>query len=78
VTPPSFRIELLGDAHDRALFRCGDTVLGRYFQTQATQDIRRRVVNCFVAVEEAGGGDQAVAALPNITRGSHRPPNHAN
>ncbi len=52
MTPP-FRIEPLGDVHDRAAFRCGEEALDRYFQTQATQDIRRRVANCFVAVEEA-------------------------
>jgi ribosomal protein S18 acetylase RimI-like enzyme len=52
---PPFRIEPLGDAHDRVSFRCGEAVLDRYFQTQATQDIRRRVANCFVAVEMATG-----------------------
>jgi hypothetical protein len=29
------------------------SALDRYFQTQATQDIRRRIANCFVAVETA-------------------------
>jgi ribosomal protein S18 acetylase RimI-like enzyme len=50
-----FRIEPLGDAHERGAFRCGEEALDRYFQTQATQDIRRRVANCFVAVEIATG-----------------------
>ncbi len=50
-----FRIELLRDTHDRAGFRCGEDVLDRYFQTQATQDVRRLIANCFVAVEEATG-----------------------
>lgn len=46
-----FRYESLSDAHDRTSFRCGEKVLDRYFQVQATQDIRRRIANCFVAVE---------------------------
>jgi ribosomal protein S18 acetylase RimI-like enzyme len=50
-----FRFEPLSDLHDRAEFRCGEVVLDRYFQAQATQDIRRRVANCFVAVEAATG-----------------------
>ena len=50
-----FRFEPLGSNHNRTLFRCGEEVLDRYFQTQATQDIRRRIANCFVAVETATG-----------------------
>jgi GNAT superfamily N-acetyltransferase len=53
--PAPFRIEALGDTHDRARFCCGDDALNRYFQTQATQDIRRRITNCFVVVEAATG-----------------------
>ena len=55
MTPLPFRFELLGPAHDRTRFRCGEEILDRYLQTQATQDIRRRVANCFVAVEAATG-----------------------
>ena len=46
-----FRLEPLGEGHERSLFRCGEDALDRYFQTQATQDIRRRIAHCFVAVE---------------------------
>ena len=46
-----FRLELLGGEHERALFRCGEDALDRYFHTQVTQDIRRRIANCFVAIE---------------------------
>ncbi len=53
MTTPPFRIEPLSATRDRAAFRCGEETLDRYFQTQATQDIRRRVANCFVAAEEA-------------------------
>jgi GNAT superfamily N-acetyltransferase len=55
MTPIPFRFEALGDNRDRATFCCGDEALDRYFQTQATQDIRRRIANCFVVVEVATG-----------------------
>jgi len=55
MTSSPFRFEPLGSSHNRTLFRCGEEVLDRYFQTQATQDIRRRIANCFVAVETATG-----------------------
>lgn len=50
-----FRMEPLGSAHDRSAFHCGEEALDRYLQTQATQDIRRRIANCFVAIEVATG-----------------------
>ena len=50
-----FKVEPLGAVHDRAGFSCGQEPLDRYFQTQATQDIRRRVATCFVAVEVSTG-----------------------
>ena len=46
-----FRLESLGEEHERSLFRCGEDALDRYFQTQVTQDVRRHIANCFVAVE---------------------------
>lgn len=48
-------IEPLAPHHDRAGFSCGVAPLDRYLQTQATQDIRRRVAACYVAVEPSGG-----------------------
>jgi ribosomal protein S18 acetylase RimI-like enzyme len=53
--PVAFRFEALGGHHDRAGFGCGDEALDRYFQTQVTQDIRRRVTSCFVVVDSATG-----------------------
>jgi ribosomal protein S18 acetylase RimI-like enzyme len=50
-----FRLAPLGAEHDRGSFRCGEEALDRYLQTQATQDIRRRIANCFVAVDAATG-----------------------
>ena len=48
-----FRVEALSEKHDRAAFACGQEALDRYLRTHATQDIRRRVANCFVAIEGA-------------------------
>ena len=55
MTEAPFRFTVLGDGHDRAAFRCGNDALDLYIQTQATQDIRRRIANCFVVVEAATG-----------------------
>ena len=43
-----YRIEPLGDQHDRAAFSCGVEVLDRYLQKQAGQDVSRRVAAAFV------------------------------
>jgi GNAT superfamily N-acetyltransferase len=53
LTPP-FVIELLGN-HDREEFSCGTEALDRYFKSQVTQDVRRHVTNCFVALEAKTG-----------------------
>ena len=45
-----FRIEPLGGDHDRARFVSGSDALDRYFREQASQDIKRRIVTCFVAL----------------------------
>jgi ribosomal protein S18 acetylase RimI-like enzyme len=50
-----FRIEPLSDAHDRSTLASGSAPLDRYFREQVTQDIRRRVATCFVAVESPTG-----------------------
>ena len=49
----SFRLKPLGEGHERSSFRCGEDALDHYFETQVTQDIRRHIANCFVAVESA-------------------------
>lgn len=41
-------------AHDRAAFNCGSEPLERYLREQVTQDVRRRVAACFVALAEGG------------------------
>lgn len=67
MSSPPFLFEKLGEKHDRALFGCGEEPLDRYFKTQATQDIRRRIANCFVAVEVLTG---AVAAYYTLSASS--------
>src|SRR5258708_39230580 len=54
MTPP-FRLERLKDEQDRASFTSGQESLDRYFQSQVTQDVRRRVTACFVAIDQATG-----------------------
>ena len=46
--------EALNPGHDRTGFSCGVEALDRYLRERATQDIRRRVSNCFVTVGSAG------------------------
>lgn len=53
MTAPPFRVERLSAAHDRAAFDCGVAALNAYLATQASQDEKRRVASCFVAVAAA-------------------------
>jgi GNAT superfamily N-acetyltransferase len=41
---------------NRESFSCGSAPLDRYFREQVTQDIRRRIASCFVAI--AADGDE--------------------
>jgi ribosomal protein S18 acetylase RimI-like enzyme len=50
----AFSFEALSATHDRAAFCCGVPELDRYFRELAKQDIRRRVSNCFVALDPGG------------------------
>ena len=50
----AFRIEPLGPDYDRSGFCCGTEALDRYFREQVTQDVRRRVTACYVALEASG------------------------
>ena len=49
-----FVIEPLAPNHDRANFSSGVDPLDRYLREQATQDIRRRIAACYVALESPG------------------------
>jgi GNAT superfamily N-acetyltransferase len=55
-----YRIELLSSGHDRKAFTCGADALDRYIRVQASQDVRRRIATCFVALEE---GSDVVAGF---------------
>jgi len=55
VDEPSPVIEPLGPHHDRTAFSCGEPALDSYLQRQASQDVRRRVAQVFVAVGDAPG-----------------------
>lgn len=46
-----FAIEALCPNHARTGFRSGVEALDRYFREQVTQDLRRRVTSCYVAIE---------------------------
>lgn len=45
-----YRIEVLAK-HDRQTFRSGSEPLDRYFHRQVSQDVRRNLTACFVAVD---------------------------
>lgn len=45
-----FSVAPLNATQDRTAFNCGSSPLNRYFREQVTQDIRRRVAACFVAL----------------------------
>ncbi len=65
-----FRIEALSSAHDRKNFSSGVQPLDRYLHELAIQDVKRRVSNCFVALDDAGAISGyytlAAASLPLI------------
>ncbi len=42
-------VEPLGPGHDRAAFACGEPALDDWLRRQASQDVRRRVAQVFVA-----------------------------
>ena len=52
---PPFVIEPLDRGHDRAAFSCGEPALDSYLRRQASQDVRRRVAQIFVALGDAPG-----------------------
>jgi len=45
-----FAIEPLGK-HDRSAFTCGVPALDRYLKEQASQDVKRLIASCFVALD---------------------------
>ena len=49
-----FRVVPLDHGHDRGKFTSGFEPLDRYFRERVTQDIKRRVTACFVALSADG------------------------
>ena len=47
-----FKLAPLDATHDRAAFNSDSEPLNRYLREQVTQDIRRRVAACFVALAD--------------------------
>lgn len=66
MSPPPFRLALLDASHERAAFDSGSLALDRYFREQVSQDMRRRVATCFVALTKA----QRVAAYYTLASAS--------
>ena len=64
-----FRLALLDAARDRSAFDSGSSALDRYFKEQASQDMRRRVATCFVALSGTGN-DQRIAGYYTLASAS--------
>lgn len=62
-----YLIEPLSGAQDRSRFVSGSEALDRYFREQASQDVKRRVATCFVAV---GRDDKDVAGYYTLAASS--------
>ena len=45
-----FQVVALESGHDRTTFHSGSAALDHYFRQQVSQDIRRRVTACFIAL----------------------------
>lgn len=60
-------IEPLNASHDRRAFSCGVAALDRYVREQVSQDIKRRLGNCFVATDRNTG---AIAAYYTLAASS--------
>jgi GNAT superfamily N-acetyltransferase len=63
----SVAIEALNPSHDRKAFSCGVPALDRYLSEQASQDVKRRIGNCFIAVDSGTG---AIAAYYTLSAAS--------
>jgi GNAT superfamily N-acetyltransferase len=58
-----FRIEPLGD-QDRAAFSCGTPALDHYLKNVASQDMRRGLAKCFVAIDK---GTNAISGFYTLS-----------
>jgi hypothetical protein len=67
VDEPALVIEPLGSHHNRAQFSCNEPALDTYLQHQASQDVRRRVAQVFVAV---GDSPERIAGYYSLSAAS--------
>ncbi len=65
-----FRIELL-DKQDRTTFECGTEQLNTYLQKTASQDMRRGLARCFVAIDISTGALAGYYTLSATTVALH-------
>jgi len=61
-----FRVVPLDHTHDRSTFRSGSGPLDAYVKERVTQDIRRRITACFVALS----GDGRIAGYYTVASAS--------
>lgn len=66
MTQAPFRLASLDATHDRLAFNCDAEPLNRYLREQVTQDIRRRVAACFVALAD----EQRIAGYYTLSSSS--------
>lgn len=65
----NLRIVALDERQDRSGFACGEEALDRYFRERVSQDVKRRVASCFVALGKtavAGFYTLACAGIPVV------------
>ena len=46
------KIQILENIHNRKYFNCEEETLNEYIRTQVSQDIRKKLATCFVAIDE--------------------------
>jgi GNAT superfamily N-acetyltransferase len=81
---PPFVTEALNKNHDRSSFQSGSDLLDRYFRERVSQDVRRRIASCFIALDQdrkiAGYYTLAATSVvldalpPGLTKGLPRYP----
>jgi ribosomal protein S18 acetylase RimI-like enzyme len=71
------RVEPLAAHHDRAAFTCGEPALDRYIREQASQDVRRRLAQVFVAIGDTPGSIAGYYSLSAASFGREHLPQAA-
>ncbi len=61
-----FRVVTFNPTFDRSTFNCGTQALDDYFKNQLSQDIRRRITACFIALSN----DRRVAGFYTLASSS--------